>query len=261
MKKYAPKPNRRVLGKFQQFLKLNGMAPDMGLEACMGQMVRAGLSPGTIGTYVTTIVTSIPSLRNSSVAKRAMAAAQAYHTHKGGRGHASDIPQDIIEEVTKKINEMTPELGPSAWIAMATGLRASCIDRLSTDGILIRGSGAKRTLSLKIRFSKGVRKVRKRREVHYPLKDIPPPPKSLKRRLTGGPLSTPLPTTAANLNAALAKACDSLNVKRFTSGAYRRAFARRIRPYCEANNLSVSEMLVHTSTDMVPAHYSFDVTD
>lgn len=251
--KYTSRSNTRILGKYKVFCRLNGLSPEDGLEPWVGQMVTSGLSPGTISTYVSTITQANHALSSSPRVRSLIRAVQAFHTHVGGRGHAPDVTPDVARQIASKAMKQHPELASQLWLLLVCGVRASCLDRLKADCVSL----SKGYVTLQIRFSKGVRKLRKRRQVKYPLKDLPPAPKDFKRILTRR-VHHPFPARASKINEVLRKACESMKLPTITSGTFRRAFAARIKPHCKKEGIELSEMLVHTSSDMAKAHYDFD---
>ena len=236
---------------------VNGLSLEAGLEAWLGQMTSDGLSPGTVSTYLQTVMNLCPILHRSTEARRICAAAEAFHTHRGGRGHAVDMTPTEAQSIIKKAMKSHPEKAAELWMLLVTGARASCIDRLCGDSVHLTPA----FLTLRIRFSKGVRKSRKRRQIRYPLKGLPAPPAMLRNLLKSrnSKKGHILAAKAGSLNKILAETCQALRTKRVTTGTFRRVFAQRIQPYCKENQIALSEMMVHTSDDMHKAYYTFDV--
>ena len=241
--------------RYKEFCSLNGLSTENGLEPWVGQMLTDGLTPGSIDTYTQTVVRCSPELIHHSEAKRILAATAAFHSHFGGRGHAQDITDDAARKIVRQASALTPSLADQLWLMYTTGLRASCIDRLQGDSIKLTAT----SLILCIRFTKGVRRTRKRRQVIFPLKGLPKPPKSLTKTLRKNNSKRVLfPVTAAKLNEVLKAACKKLKLKCITSGTFRRLFSMRIAKHCEDNNIPKSDMMVHASSDMDRAFYGFD---
>ena len=217
-------------------------------------MLEAGLSPGSVDTYVQTVTKALPMFRFNSAANTITHAVAAYHSHVGGRGHAQNISTEVALKI---INDVDAESVPALWMMYVTGLRPSCLSRLWSDDISFIKKFGYAHLKLRVRFTKGIRKTRKRREIDYPLKDVPTPPKILKSLLKKK--HCPMEMTAAQLNKILTKACTKLKINRITCGSFRRLFCQRIKPYCLMHKISVTDMMLHTSPDMVSSAYDFDV--
>ena len=83
---YTAHKNTAVVQKYKTFCMVNGLSLEAGLEAWLGQMTSDGLSPGTVSTYLQTVMNLCPILHRSTEARRICAAAEAFHTHRGGRG-------------------------------------------------------------------------------------------------------------------------------------------------------------------------------
>ena len=253
IRKYTAKKNHQIVRRYKRFCFLNCCSEEAGLQPWIGQMRTDGMSPGTVDTYLQTVVRASPVLSRSRSAASILRAVAAYHSHKGGRTHAPDIAQKTATTIFRQVKKKSPDFSCDLWVMIVSGLRPACIANVDhRDFALV----ARRFLKVKVRFGKGVRKTRKRREVSYPLSGLPPPPKTWKSMMAKK--SYPLTCTANKMNKVLAEACKTLKIKRVTCGTFRRLFCKRIVPYCKKTGVSVSSMMIHQSEDMVGAHYNFD---
>ena len=254
--RYTSTANKSITKKYRLFCGINGISLEQGLTSWIGQMLESGLSPGTVDTYVQTVIKALPVPNHSSEAYSIGHAAAAFHTHVGGRGHAVDFDQATAEKILDVVEKDHEEEPPIFWAMMITGMRPSCLDRLFREDIAMTKKFSQQHLHLKVRFTKGIRKTRKRREMFYPMGELHRPPRlfmsKMKKRLR------PLSCTAQKLNATLKEVCSRMKIKRITCGSFRRLFSKRIGPYCEEHGISVSDMMLHVSSDMEKAHYTFD---
>ena len=239
-----------ILNKFQMFCRLNGFIPEAALAPWMGQMKGDHLSPGTIHQYVRSVVLNT-GLRRSREARQALRVAEAFHTHKGGRGHARDISEeDALAIYSKAATDAEDhETQDALWILLVSGLRASCIGRLCEDSITLTPTA----LNIKLFFGKSVRRTRKRREIKIPRRGLPGPPRGFATRAAKKNNFLPKKTSNAILNKALSEAAHSLKKPKVTCGSFRRLFARRMKRL----GLDVTEMMGHVSADMAKAYYLF----
>ena len=254
--RYTSTTNQSITKKYRLFCSINGLSLEQGLTSWIGQMLESGLSPGTVDTYVQTVIKALPVLNHSSEAFSVGHAAAAFHTHLGGRGHAPDFDQATVNKILDAVERDHEEEAPIFWAMMITGMRPSCLDRLFREDIAMVKRFSQPHFHLKVRFTKGIRKTRKRREIFYPTSDLHRPPQffmsKMKKKLR------PLSCTAQKLNTILKKMCIKLKIKRITCGSFRRLFSKRIGHYCEQHGLKVGDMMLHASEDMEKAHYSFD---
>jgi len=249
---YTPAKYHGIKRRYLRFCRLNGKTVEQGLEPWIGQMMSARLSPGSIDTYFHSVIRSIPALFNSMEARQLQAVTAAYHTHQGGRGHAPDVEDQAKRIISHAM--MNSDLANEIWVCYVTGMRASCVSHLQEDSVEL----TRKFLTLKVRFTKGIRRARKRREVDFPLEGLVPAPKSFKKVLGGRSTKCVFNVSAAKMNLVLKKSCEHLGVKTITSGTLRRLYSNRITPYCKANNIPKALMMLHSYEDMDQAFYSFD---
>jgi hypothetical protein len=256
---YTSITNKSIIAKYKRFCNINGLSVEQGLTPWVGQMLESGLSPGTVDTYVQTVIKTLPVLNRSSEAHSIGHAAAAFHTHVGGRGHAVDFDQSVANKILDAVGTDYKEEAPIFWTMMITGLRPSCMDRLFGEDITFAEKFSEPHLRLKVRFTKGIRKTRKRREVFFPISNLPAPPERFIPKMKKK--QHPLRCTAQKLNSTLKEICQKLKIERVTCGSFRRLYSKRIVPYCEQHHLKVSDMMLHGTDDMQKAHYLFDAKE
>jgi hypothetical protein len=112
----------------------------------------------------------------------------------------------------------------------------------------------KRSLNVLFQWTKGIKKMKHRRELEYPLEDVGDAPvellKLLKSKRSNDFLFDKL--TPAMVN----KQLRATGIKeKTTTGSFRRLFAKRIRNHCAKKKISVSSMMLHISAEMVSGFY------
>ena len=166
----------------------------------------------------------------------------------------------LITEVTKRDDL---EACHEAWVMYVSGLRPMDVSRLWNDSVFIKlTKGEPNSLTILARWTKGIRKVKNRRQICYPLKGLVQPPEKLLDRLNTI-RNTKLTRvwrhySAGKTNDMLDAITSQLNLKRITSGSLRRAFSERIEEHCKSSGIPKADMMLHVSESMDKAHYAFD---
>jgi len=252
---YGPdeKLETRIRNDYKEFCRLSRLSADEGLEPFVGQMKNDGLDPGTIRNYALIACHG----NRSRVAYAMRKSVEAFHSHAGGRGHAVDQSTKVLTDYVRWAEKDGEPLAKVLWILLVTGQRPIDIHRIE-ERDLWRERGF---LKVVARWTKGIRKIKHRRQVDYPLKNLMPPPKSLKlgARIPKRKRQVYLYVNTSNqINAVMRDVAKRHKLVKATTGSFRRDFSERIKPHCKRLNISVKDMMLHRSEDMDAAHYAFD---
>ena len=249
MQKYGPDlaTHARVQEDYRKFCRLNRLAREEGYEPCVGQMKNAGLAAGTIRDYIEIAAKGDKSTA-AYVAKKAVRAMQT----DSQTGHAADITLTQASEIITRAKKEAPEVAEPLWLLLATGQRRVDIHRLHPESVkMIR----KKTLAVKWLWTKGIQKIQHRREVIFPINDLPDAPGTLAQTLESSvkARTKPFECTVQKLNAVMKKMGF-----RATTGSFRRLFSDRIEAYCKRTGIAKQAMMLHQSDSMDKAFYSFN---
>jgi hypothetical protein len=243
---YGPnlRTEKRVKLWFAEFCRLNRASAEDLFLPFLGQMLNSGLSAGTAKDYMMMVTRC----RRSEAAYLARKSAEAHHT-ASRTGHAADVGLPHAQAV---ISRLSPGLIRSAcWLMLATGARCTDISRLRRRNIIHLN---KRSLNVLFQWTKGIKKMKHRRELEYPLEGVGDAPvellKLLKSKRSNDFLFDKL--TPAMVNKQL-RATETN--EKTTTGSFRRLFAKRIRNHCAKKKISVSSMMLHISAEMVSGFY------
>jgi len=264
MQKYAPdaKTMTRLRNDYNLFKSLNPQITGHAniMQAIFGQMKTSGLEPGSIVNYLRTMDTIVPS---SWRAYAVIAAAEAHASDRGGRGHAPDIKEnELLRYVREAIAEDTEDSG-HVWILYATGLRPVDVSRLWNDSVFLE----QKMLTVLARWTKGIRKIKNRRQISYPIDGLLAPPPTLRKKLLELRRQSHSKKdirrvwgkcTHKSVNDYLVHLRNKHKLPTITSGTFRRSFSSRINAYCKRTSIPKSEMMLHVCPTMDQAHYSFD---
>ena len=244
---YGPdlKSEKTVKEKYQTFLSLNRMTRQEGYEPYVGQLMEAGMAPGTVAVY-TKILTRGDKSTEAYIAKKTT---EAQHSHLP-TSHAPDISVDEANTIIKTAQRLHPTIAGPLWLMLATGDRRVDITRLNKGVCKLMSRGRKKYIQVSFTWTKSIRKIKHRRTVMYPLKDLTDPPPDLVDRLNGN--ERPACCTVQQLNKGLAKMGY-----RATTNSFRRLFACRITDYCNETGTPKEELLLHKDKDMDKAFYSW----
>ncbi|MCG3770976.1 MAG: hypothetical protein JW384_02156 [Nitrosomonadaceae bacterium] len=246
--KYGPnmQTELRVKKDFGDLCRMNHCTPEDAYVPFIGQMRVAGMSAGTIREYVGHVVKG----KRSTAAYIALRTAESLQTDSPVV-HAADTDQEHIESLIAKTKGLTRA---HLWLMMVTGARSKDVSRLRARCFKKR---SKKSMVILFCWTKGIKRLRHRREVEYPLEGLMAPPcefGSLLRK--SKPDDTPFACTTAISNAALREAGG--RGERTTTGTFRRLFSKRIDKHCKENNIPKRSMMLHASDDMDAAFYAID---
>lgn len=255
--RYGPclETERRVVANFKEFCSLSHLARENAYVPYVGQLCNAGLSAGTISQYVK-FVTRGDHGDDAYCVRKASEASHADAVTK----HAPDISTEQAIQVIRALETEEEDQACAVWMMLATGARPADLQRLRGEAVkvtLINGKRGVRVgsdLRVTWRWTKGIHKHSHRREMTYPLKALPSPPKRLSALLKNGP--RPFTLSATALNKALKELADKPStppIPRMTCYSFRRLFCEN----CRVQGLDVKKMMMHAADTMVAAHYSF----
>ena len=246
--KYGPdlRTENRVKEDFARLCRVNHCTPEDAYLPWLGQMKNKGLSAGTIKDYVHMVIKG----RRSTAAYEVRRTAESYQTDSPV-GHAADTGLDHVQGLVKKCD---PGIRAHMWLMLATGARCTDISRLRKRCFK---KLTKKSMTILFAWTKGIKKVRHRREVSYPLDGLMEMPPSVRHKLNAArDDDNPFVFSTNEVNKALREAGGA--GERTTSGTFRRLFSKRITKYCETNNISKKSMMLHVTDDMDAAFYAVD---
>ena len=242
--KYGPNldTENRVRADYQAFCKMNRLTREEGYELFIGQMINASLAAGTIKDYVEFVVKGDRGTC-AYVAKKAVRALQGNTL----TGHAPDITLATGTHIIEWAKKSAPESAEQLWLFLATGQRRVDIHRLKSSSVNLK---RKKTLTIKWLWTKGIHRIQHRREIIFPIEDLPDAPSTLEHTLRSK--SHPFECSVKKINETIAKSGHKA-----TTGSFRRLFSHRIDEYCRKNGLQKMDMMLHQSASMVKAFYDF----
>lgn len=231
---------KMIQTKYETFCRLNRLDPKRGHMLFASQMYRSGLAPGTIKEYLGMILRKLPHTEDTYITSCVV---EKLHLD-AKTTHAPDPPS--IQELDSTLKDLE-ESNPEIWLMKTTGARPVDISRLHHDAIELHHNN--KTMNVTWRWTKNNTKLSHRKQVTYPTAQIP---KSLKLKLAKGSSTRPFEKFSA------ARANKLLRPHGLTSGSLRRAFVRRIEPWCKKTKKTVQEMTMHSNSRMLTGHYLFD---
>jgi integrase len=164
----------RVRSDFKTFCQLNRLAREEAYEAAVGQMRIAGLSAGTIRNYIAIVAGADRSV-GAYVAKKATECFQADTVS----GHAADITLEQGNAIVRAAVAAAPEHAEQLWMLLATGQRRVDVHRLRPESVKL----GKKSMIVKFLWTKGIRQIKHRRIVEFPLAGVTAPPSSIVKTL------------------------------------------------------------------------------
>ena len=154
---------------------MNRLTREEGYECFIGQMVNASLAAGTIKDYVEFVVKGDRGTC-AYVAKKAVRALQGNTL----TGHAPDITLATGAHITEWAKKNAPESAEQLWLLLATGQRRVDIHRFRPSSVNLK---RKKTLTIKWLWTKGIHRIQHRREIIFPIEDLPDAPSTLEHTL------------------------------------------------------------------------------
>jgi len=244
-RKYGPDLSTaaRVRADFRTFCRINRLTPDEAYEPWVGQMRNSGLASGTIREYVEAVTQGERSTAAYIISK----AAGALHTDSP-TSHATDIDHTTGCAIIESAKKDAPEHAQQLWLLLATGQRRVDIHRLHPQSVKIV---RRKTLTVKWLWTKGIQKVSRRREITFPIEDLPDAPKGLEVALQAK--RAPFECSVAVLN----KCIKRLGFEA-TTGSFRRLYSARIDAYCIKKGIPKQDMMLHQSAETDKAFYRFN---
>jgi len=240
----------RIRTHYETMCHLSGMEFKNPLAAIgfLGQMVNAGLGPGTCDTYVGYV-------HSKYWMQNVLKAASARHADHEGK-HAPDIADDIL---WKYVVGARDKWQPILWVMFVGGLRPRAIRFLRRRRIGMPTNWAQDDLEFSVMIDKTRRRRALRAILTLPAKwkwRLAPPSKTAEKFLREGDQDVRLfeGVKATDINRELTRLSKSLDLPRPTTYSFRRAYINRIYPLVR-NKTELTEKTLHFEVSTVEAFY------
>lgn len=234
--------------RYEEMCRASNCSPydEQSLMMALGQMLAAGLSAGSLETYVK----AIAKIYFPQGARRLLPAVQRAHADSDS-SHAPDLPDPVLKQLIEKLSS---PFKATAYMMMYTGIRMVGLRWLRRRQIVLQDNGS---IKVQVKVDKNKKRRVMRQDLLIPASLIDRPARDVRRFLVEGDSEERLfaTVTITTLNAALKKAARKLSCQRPTSYSYRRAFMNRIRKHCNKTGEDPARYTMHISKNILEAHY------